>query len=37
MYDDEPTADKAMDDDEDDDVLDETNVLMVFNCGDDKA
>ncbi|TMW87778.1 hypothetical protein EJD97_019496 [Solanum chilense] len=27
---------EAMDDDEDDDAVDEANVLMVFNCGDDK-
>lgn len=35
--DDEPTADEAMDDEEDEDIVDEANALMVFDRSDDEA
>lgn len=37
MDDDEPTTDEAMEDVEDDDLVDELNALMVFDCGDNEA
>ena len=33
----EPTIDKAMDNEEDDDIVDESNALVVFDRGDDEA